>query len=125
MRPSRSVQQKTLPGRRIAFTENPQTKYNLLSQCRETKARAQPAAKITNHLITTSRKRSEWSAYWKNLLRRYRVRRTAGNSSLLIVVWSWRRDLNPRPPDYKSGALPTELRQQLWGKTRLRANLSL
>src|SRR4051812_41205508 len=20
--------------------------------------------------------------------------------------WSWRRDLNPRPPDYKSGALP-------------------
>jgi hypothetical protein len=26
-------------------------------------------------------------------------------------TWSWRRDLNPRPPDYKSGALPTELRQ--------------
>ncbi len=25
--------------------------------------------------------------------------------------WSWRRDLNPRPPDYKSGALPAELRQ--------------
>ena len=20
--------------------------------------------------------------------------------------WSWQRDLNPRPPDYKSGALP-------------------
>jgi hypothetical protein len=30
----------------------------------------------------------------------------------VIVLWSWRRDLNPRPPDYKSGALPTELRQQ-------------
>jgi hypothetical protein len=28
--------------------------------------------------------------------------------------WSWRRDLNPRPPDYKSGALPAELRQPLW-----------
>src|SRR5437764_14309282 len=28
------------------------------------------------------------------------------------VVWSWRRDLNPRPSDYKSDALPTELRQQ-------------
>jgi hypothetical protein len=27
------------------------------------------------------------------------------------IVWSWRRDLNPRPPDYKSGALPAELRQ--------------
>jgi hypothetical protein len=27
------------------------------------------------------------------------------------IVWSWRRDLNPRPSDYKSDALPTELRQ--------------
>ena|SRR5579871_1303860 len=27
--------------------------------------------------------------------------------------WSWRRDLNPRPSDYKSDALPTELRQRL------------
>ncbi len=25
--------------------------------------------------------------------------------------WSWRQDLNPRPTDYKSVALPTELRQ--------------
>ncbi len=25
--------------------------------------------------------------------------------------WSWRRDLNPRPADYKSAALPPELRQ--------------
>src|SRR5437867_4198241 len=25
--------------------------------------------------------------------------------------WSWRRDLNPRPADYKSAALPAELRQ--------------
>ena len=25
--------------------------------------------------------------------------------------WSWRRDLNPRPSDYKSDALPTELRR--------------
>ena len=27
---------------------------------------------------------------------------------------SWRRDLNPRPADYKSAALPTELRQHLF-----------
>ena len=27
------------------------------------------------------------------------------------VLWSWRRDLNPRPSDYKSDALPAELRQ--------------
>src|SRR5436305_15209279 len=26
--------------------------------------------------------------------------------------WSWRRDSNPRPADYKSAALPTELCQQ-------------
>ena len=29
------------------------------------------------------------------------------------LLWSWRRDLNPRPSDYKSDALPTELRQLL------------
>src|SRR5207247_3704898 len=28
-----------------------------------------------------------------------------------VCRWSWRRDLNPRPADYKSAALPTELRQ--------------
>ncbi len=32
--------------------------------------------------------------------------------------WSWRRDLNPRPPDYKSGALPAELRQRPDSKLR-------
>ncbi len=28
--------------------------------------------------------------------------------------WSWRWDLNPQPPDYKSGALPVELRQPIF-----------
>ena len=28
-----------------------------------------------------------------------------------LPAWSWREDLNPRPADYKSAALPTELRQ--------------
>ena len=28
-----------------------------------------------------------------------------------LGFWSWRRDLNPRPSDYKSDALPAELRQ--------------
>ncbi len=27
--------------------------------------------------------------------------------------WSWRLDLNQRPADYKSAALPTELRQPI------------
>ena len=76
--------------------------------------RAQDTAKIT-----TRRKSSEWSAFWKNLLRRYcSVRRLPDNFLLLVlsaelVLWSWRRDSNPRPSDYKSDALPTELRQQL------------
>ena len=28
------------------------------------------------------------------------------------IIWSWWTDLNPRPADYKSAALPTELHQQ-------------
>ncbi len=35
------------------------------------------------------------------------------------IKWSWQRDLNPRPADYKSAALPTELRQLLISKKRL------
>ncbi len=31
--------------------------------------------------------------------------------------WSWWTDLNPRPADYKSAALPTELHQHLSAKT--------
>jgi hypothetical protein len=31
-----------------------------------------------------------------------------------LRFWSWRRDLNPRPSDYKSDALPAELRQPAW-----------
>lgn len=27
-------------------------------------------------------------------------------------LWSWRQDLNPQPADYKSAALPVELRQR-------------
>ena len=30
---------------------------------------------------------------------------------------SWRRDSNPQPADYKSAALPVELRQHNLGKT--------
>ena len=32
---------------------------------------------------------------------------------------SWRRDLNPRPSDYKSDALPTELRQRSSNQTNI------
>jgi hypothetical protein len=31
---------------------------------------------------------------------------------VILPNWSWRRDLNPQPADYKSAALPIELRQR-------------
>ena len=43
--------------------------------------------------------------------------RAATLSSPTGEIWSWRRDLNPRPSDYKSDALPAELRQ-LSGRPR-------
>ena len=43
-----------------------------------------------------------------------------GHSGTLPIIllcetkkWSWWTDLNPRPADYKSAALPTELHQRL------------
>jgi hypothetical protein len=33
--------------------------------------------------------------------------------------WSWRRELNPRPSDYKSDALPAELRQRCANRLRI------
>ena len=38
----------------------------------------------------------------------------ASRGALGLRFWSWRRDLNPRPSDYKSDALPAELRQPAW-----------
>src|SRR5581483_12326325 len=40
------------------------------------------------------------------------------------LSWSWRRDSNPRPSDYKSDALPAELRQQLEGSSPSQADTS-
>ena len=41
------------------------------------------------------------------------TRRCTNVQSGQVLEWSWRRELNPRPSDYKSDALPTELRQHL------------
>src|ERR1017187_6746059 len=61
------------------------------------------AAKITAH-----RKSTEWSALEKPV-----APLPSPPPAGKYVSWSWRRDLNPRPSDYKSDALPTELRQQI------------
>ncbi len=34
-----------------------------------------------------------------------------GGFGVELLDWSWWTDLNPRPADYKSAALPTELHQ--------------
>jgi hypothetical protein len=60
MRPLRSVQQTTVQERRNRTTEKPADQSILLSQYRETKARAKDTAKIT-----TRRKISEWSVFGK------------------------------------------------------------
>ena len=39
------------------------------------------------------------------------LRRRRSSLSAALRRWSWQTDLNPRPADYKSAALPTELRQ--------------
>ena len=41
-------------------------------------------------------------------------------SECALQKWSWRRDLNPRPSDYKSDALPAELRQPIPPSKRLK-----
>ena len=38
--------------------------------------------------------------------------------------WSWRRELNPRPSDYKSDALPAELRQRRSNRVRIAEEVS-
>ncbi len=38
----------------------------------------------------------------------------------LLLIWSWRWDSNPQPADYKSAALPVELRQQAISASRAR-----
>jgi hypothetical protein len=39
------------------------------------------------------------------------IQPVSGPAFRITFSWSWRRDLNPRPSDYKSDALPAELRQ--------------
>jgi hypothetical protein len=78
-----------------------------------------PRIALTNYhaKITTSRIKFRMECVGKTCCAAtYRSPLPAGNPLPQIrfrtfAYWSWRRDLNPRPPDYKSGALPTELRQ--------------
>ena len=60
---------------------------------------------------------SEHAPQWdhrRGQIRRYitpALKLVAARTLGTVSKWSWRRDLNPRPSDYKSDALPAELRQ--------------
>ena len=47
----------------------------------------------------------------KEVILRIRKPRIKPKTEFQKIAWSWREESNPRPADYKSAALPTELRQ--------------
>ena len=54
-----------------------------------------------------------WGQFSRRILRPTWLAPAATRSARSCLrIWSWRRDLNPRPSDYKSDALPAELRQR-------------
>jgi hypothetical protein len=102
MRPG-SIQQTTNGA--AANAHGKPADYFQLSQHRETKARAKSSAKIT-----ACREKFRMECVLEKPVAPLTESATCRK---YFFYWSWRRDLNPRPPDYKSGALPTELRQQI------------
>jgi hypothetical protein len=52
------------------------------------------------------------------------VRIRSALAPLQYSWWSWRRELNPRPSDYKSDALPAELRQRRSNRVRIAEEVS-
>src|SRR5580658_1692859 len=109
----RCAPSSTVQERRNRSTEKPADQSILLSQYRETKARAKKprrslhAGKFPNGVCLEK----PAAPLPSPPNRRKIVSSFVVTLSCSVVLWSWRRDLNPRPPDYKSGALPTELRQ--------------
>ena len=54
----------------------------------------------------------------------FQVRIRSALAPLQNSWWSWRRELNPRPSDYKSDALPAELRQRRSNRVRIAEEVS-
>ena len=58
--------------------------------------------------------------WWREVDSNHRSQRRQIYSLLPLATreslqqWSWREELNPQPADYKSAALPIELRQHTW-----------
>jgi hypothetical protein len=72
-------------------------------------------ARLCNSGALHRARRTDQSCYWIQFSRRAArlvwLAPATPSGALWLRFWSWRRDLNPRPSDYKSDALPAELRQ--------------
>ena len=103
-----------LPERTAKPAISPPRTLLCFSPNRETKARDQPAANTTKPEKVRNGVRLE------NPVAPLPSPPPAVTTCVFVlnfcVSWSWRRDSNPRPSDYKSDALPTELRQRVWGQ---------
>ncbi len=77
----------------------------------------QESAQTCFRLCWRKEKSSKWNASGRKflsaqcLLQKSATRQQSHRGETRCLYWSWRRDLNPRPSDYKSDALPAELRQ--------------
>src|SRR5277367_5229556 len=74
--------------------------------------RAEPDQPTKAYLMLIARSRSRES--YAELEATLELTKWASFREKPMTEWSWRRDLNPRPSDYKSDALPTELRQHVF-----------
>ena len=84
-----------------------------------TRTRDPELGRLALYQLSYSRKQNWWRGKDSNLRRHsrqiYSLLPLATRASIRkqgLSFQSWRWDSNPRPPDYKSGALPVELRQQ-------------
>ena len=95
----------------------------------ETAHRAVSKSRLSNPLHLTLKKNRYSNEYrffwWKVVDSHHRSHRRQIYSLFPLATretfhmqfpacWSWWTDLNPRPADYKSAALPTELRQRIY-----------
>ncbi len=70
-----------------------------------------------NSPVTKNRQRH--NCLWFTLLEPASGKLRDASPDTSKIQQSWRRDLNPRPSDYKSDALPAELRQRGSNRTRI------
>ena len=114
---------RSASSRKQCFASNQQSSHNQgFAKQGNQELRPARSCQRNHEKTTTSRKNYEWSAFGKAV-----ALASESAARRKFVSWSWRRDLNPRPSDYKSDALPAELRQRtaLFGHIPRQADTSL